>query len=74
MFPSLSVTDNVEKQVFPFRRLNLLLCGQAVQLLDKVLGCPLSGVYAGLGILMGQNLAFPHRKPLTIQRFSMRKI
>ena len=55
MFPSLSVTDNVEKQVFPFRRLNLLLYGQAVQLLDKVLGCPLSGVYEGLG----QNLAFP---------------
>ena len=59
MFPSLPVTDNVEKQVFPFRRLNLLLYGQAVQLLDKVLGCPLSGVYEGLGILMGQNLAFP---------------
>ena len=30
-----------------------------MQLLDKVLGCPLSGVYEGLGILMGQNLAFP---------------
>ena len=57
MFPSLSVTDNVEKQVFPFRRLNLLLYGQAVQLLDKVLGCPLSGVYVGLGILMGQKSA-----------------
>ena len=59
MFPSLSVTDNVEKQVFPFRRLNLLLYGQEVQLLDKVLGRPLSGVYEGLGILTGQNLAFP---------------
>ena len=53
------MTDNVEKQVFPFRRLNLLLYGQEVQLLDKVFGCPLSGVYKGLGILTGQNLAFP---------------
>lgn len=59
MFPSLSVTDNVEKQVFPFRRLNLLLYGQVVQLLVKVLDWPLSGVYSGLGTLMGQNLAFP---------------